>query len=506
MDSNGAINASAYDVVVVGGSIGGLISAALLAKRGYKVALVEHLDQPGGGMGATEHNGYWINLGHRDSHGMGDLSWICHHGMIAAKEIGIDGQLTSGGNDMTSVISYMHALPEGKITTLDNTSAWQSQSDGGMEHYLRLMAYYGFPADADVARRVQEAMGAIAAIPDKDVPELITVTVQEWLVANVPDQQARLVILQVLENACACPAEHTSLGRFVLHCKGALHYHDAMALSPLDPQVGGMQSCVTPWVEAFKAHGGELWLGWKPVEITVREKQVTGVIALDKSSLVKVFEAPVVITDFDCWDLPSLVDRNLLPRDYVRMAEEARSYVVPSAWWYAGLNRLPRRRSDGKVEDFLGHQRIIYGLGRVKNYHGGWKYPSSYSPRDAPEGKHLMTVSMPNFGETVWRSFADAKHSLDINIDYVKKYYLDLEECIDWSGYQYKPRQSHMFYLRPIRLPPVKVATLDGLYVAAASVEGTSAWVDREAEAALTAVALAEAEYGEFLKRRRARS
>lgn len=504
MNVKSNLEKNTYDVVVVGASIGGLISAALLAKRGYKVAVVEHLDMAGASMGATDHDGYWVGLGHRDAHGMGDLSWIAHHGMIAAKEVGIDHELTSGGAKMSSVISYMHALPAGTITTLDNTSAWQSQSDVGVDHYLRLMKYYGFPADERVAKSVQDAMTKIASMAEEDMPRLIHVTIDVWLKSNVPDLQARLVILQVLENACACPAEHTSLGRFILHSKGGLHYHTATVLSPVDAQVGGMQSCVTPWLRAIKAHGGEIWLGWKPIEIMIEEKQVTGVVALDKSSLVKIFEAPVVITDHDCWDLPNLVDKDLLPRDYVRIAEEARTYVVPSTWWYAGLNRLPRRRKDGKVEDFLGHQRILYGLGSVKNYHGGWKYPSSYSPKDAPEGKHLMTVSMPNFGETLWKNFAEAKRSLDININYVKNYYLDLDDCIDWSGYQYKNKPSHMFYLRPITLPPVKVSTLDGLYVAAASVEGSSAWVDREAEAALTAVELVEAEYGAFLKQRRA--
>ncbi len=45
-----------YDVIVVGGQIGGALSAALLAKRGYRVLLVEH-----DGMGhGYEHSGYLL--------------------------------------------------------------------------------------------------------------------------------------------------------------------------------------------------------------------------------------------------------------------------------------------------------------------------------------------------------------------------------------------------------------------------------------------------------------
>ena len=76
-----------YDVIVVGAALAGVISAALMAKRGYKVALVEQLDYVGGRVGGTQCNGYWFNWGHRDGHGYGDGGWIFHKGAIAAREV-----------------------------------------------------------------------------------------------------------------------------------------------------------------------------------------------------------------------------------------------------------------------------------------------------------------------------------------------------------------------------------------------------------------------------------
>ena len=48
---------------------------------------------------------------------------------------------------------------------------------------------------------------------------------------------------------------------------------------------------------------------------------------------------------------------------------------------------------------------------------------------------------------------------------------------------------------------PVKVETIDGLYMASASAEGDGSWIDIEACTALLAVELAEAERGHLSQR-----
>jgi hypothetical protein len=89
-------------------------------------------------------------------------------------------------------------------------------------------------------------------------------------------------------------------------------------------------------------------------------------------------------------------------------------------------------------------------------------------------------------------------------VDYLHTYYGDLEECTEWSSYQSTAPPSIMtWYTKPIFRHPVKVETLDGLYVASATAEGDGSWIDCEAGSALQAVRLAEAERGHLRQKAR---
>ena len=78
-----------YDVLIVGSSLGGLSAGAIMANRGYKVAIVDAQPNPGGRMGGTLQNGYWISWGQRDGLGSSDLAFIPHYIYEAAELAGV---------------------------------------------------------------------------------------------------------------------------------------------------------------------------------------------------------------------------------------------------------------------------------------------------------------------------------------------------------------------------------------------------------------------------------
>ena len=326
-------------------------------------------------------------------------------------------------------------------------------------------------------------------------------TLGEWLDRNRIAPGVRRALLQQMECVPFTPAALTSVGRYALHLKTLR----GGPVIPDDPEAGGMQGLIAPFVRALERSGGELWLGWKPQEITIEGAEVRGVIALDRASLVQRFEAPVVITDYPGWRLPELVDANLIAASWKEAAERTRAYGADAMSLWAGLTRLPVRRSDAKPEDNSSPwQRILYGRDAVRRFHGGFYFPSMLSRASAPPGKHLLGVEIVASGECgrAWTSFAAAKAALDRNLAYLREYYRDLDDCVEWAHYQYTtPPQYLSWYGKPIARHPVAVSTIDGLYVAASSAEGVGTWVDIEAEAALEAVRLAEQERGHLLSR-----
>lgn len=488
-----------YDAIVVGAALGGLASAAILANRGWRVAVIDALEQPGGRIGAVLRDGYWVGWGQRDGHGIGDLAFFPNFVEQAAKQAGAELRLRPFLGQSLRV----HWLPEGRASELPGDLLLAASRDP-LGCARELCRFFAGTAESDldeVARQLVDVQSRLAGLSDAEAWQLVPLTLGEWLDRIRIAPGVRRALLQQMECVPFTPAAQTSVGRYALHLKTLR----GGPVIPDDPEAGGMQGLIAPFVRVLERSGGELWLGWKPQEIMIEGAEVRGVIALDRASLVQRFEAPVVITDYPGWRLPELVDANLIAASWKEAAERTRAYGADAISLWAGLSRLPVRRSDAKPEDNSSPwQRILYGRDAVRRFHGGFYFPSMLSRASAPPRKHLLGVEIVASGECgrAWTSFATAKAALDRNLAYLREYYRDLDDCVEWAHYQYTtPPQYLSWYGKPIARHPVAVSTIDGLYVAASSAEGVGTWVDIEAEAALEAVRLAEQERGHLLSR-----
>src|SRR5262245_24062322 len=104
-------------IVVVGAGLAGLISAALLTRRGLPVVVIERAATPGGRAATREKNGFLFNLGPHALYRKG-----IHRRTL--KELGVEvtGRIATGAGGFAIAGGRLHTLPIG-LSSLMTTGA-----------------------------------------------------------------------------------------------------------------------------------------------------------------------------------------------------------------------------------------------------------------------------------------------------------------------------------------------------------------------------------------------
>ena len=470
------------DVVVIGADLAGLVAGAILARRGRSVVVLEHADTVGGRGGAVQTpDGFWIDFGHRDAHGVGDCQFPWHHGAEAAREAGVE----IVARPLTRPLR-VHRLADG--TVLDGGD-W---SAGGFLGAAREF----FECPDDGLDELKTVLARLAAAPADEVAAALPVGLGSWVDANVRHpgvRRALLLMAAVVFHPRPAEASAGRLMQFFQTPKGLPHVAD-------DAQVGGMQGLMEPWARAIRGYGGEIALGWKPIEIVVDDGRVRGAVAVDRTNLVYEVHAPVVISTYPVWENFELIDARRFPPDVVAAAEALRGYRADLIGWQAGLRRLPTIRATGRPDDHAGWNRFLLGDAGARRYAGGYHLPSLTSRHAAPPGRHLLSWVMARFfdgGTTAGPSWTAARAHLDLAIAYLHRYYADLDECLEWSAYQHVAApQSMSWSWAPVARHGLEVPGIDGLLLASATLEAPAGIVDIGAYAGRAAAHAALARLG----------
>ncbi len=272
-----------FDALIVGAALGGLTAAALLTRRGYHVAVIDKLEHPGGRCGSVEYNGYQIAFGHRDGHGVGDnVFGLPLHYFAAAEAAGaeVHSQRLAGG-------MRLHRLPARTSDDLHLGGRPGVDRDAGARETIGVLTGCGVVSD-DTVREYLDTMRRLRSFSDEEQRSLVPVTLGGWLDRAVGDVVVRHAILQIGEVMFPSPAENTSVGRLVAFLKESRAY-GSRGIYPDDSDAPGMQGLVAPFARVTEQGGGELWLGWRPLEIVTEDRRVTGVVAVNDANLVQEF-------------------------------------------------------------------------------------------------------------------------------------------------------------------------------------------------------------------------
>ena len=458
------------DVAVVGAALGGLVAAAILTRQGKRVVIFDAADSVGGRGGAVRReSGYWINFGHRDGHDVGDCQLAWHYGAEAAREAGVEVRLGAIANPLR-----LHRFPDGGV----------AEGEWGPEGFLA-MARDFFECPPEGLDELVQVVRAFAAASREEVARAIPELLGPWADRHVQHPGVRRSLLLMATVIFHRHPEEASVGRL-------MQFFQTPKQGPFipdDDEAGGQQGLMEPWARAIRERGGVIALGWKPVEIVVDQGRARGVVAVDRTNFVWHVEAPVVISTYPVWENFDLIDERRFDPAFVAAARELERHRADLVGWQAGLARLPTVRSTGKQEHHAGWNRLLYGDERV--YRGGYHIPSMTSRRSAPPGKHLLELVMARWfrgGSTSGQSWTAARAELDQAVAYLRRFYADLDECIEWSRYQYVAApQTTSWAWAPVVRHPLEPPGVRNLLLATSTLEADAAIVDLAAYAGLQA-------------------
>lgn len=325
-----------YDIVVIGSGLGGLTTAALLAKAGYKILMVEKLPFAGGRCATLDYHGYKMNTG------MGTVYDECHG--VLCREVGA----------------------EFDVRTLEHTYCYRIH---GKDHaapragIMQTMINHASQDEAE-AKRVFKAFkrSIVWAEPS------YSMSLHDWLkqYTDNPD------IFRVFEFFVA-----TAAGIRLFELPAGEYFHMIKETNFIKtwgwlPQGGGSLSSAL--VRAIERMGGEVWVRCPALQIEVKDEIATGVVIRKDNEEIEAV-AQVVISNAGPRRTVDLVGREHLTPGYLKDVEAIKS--VPQIIIYVTSDR-PLWESSSVLA--LTDSRRLIGL---VNQTSTW-------PGVAPEGKHLL--------------------------------------------------------------------------------------------------------------------
>jgi phytoene dehydrogenase-like protein len=457
-----------YDAIVIGAGLSGLLTGAILARRGRRVVLLEQGADVGGRIRSYDVDRFVIDAG--------AYLWPNLHLDRALAAAGATGFRGSEIPPLQVMRLFVQGTGGERFAF-----PWPGRTESPA---ALAAAAAGLGVDAATFRALTRLWDRLAALSDAEVAALRHAPLREALPRFTSEPEvAQAFRRNVMLFGTYAPADAS-----MAECIG-LRRRPSGGPRPR-PEVaganagGGVRALPQAIHAAFEAAGGELRLRHTVDQIVVEGGAVRGVLLHDASPFQQRVDAPVVVSSIPIERLFAVLAPTHFPPDFV--ANAARFAVVGGTISAAfAFDGLPRLRATGEEDAFPGWTRLL--IGPAREFGGGFLWATLHSPHNAPAGKHVLQAMRLS----PHQDLADAARVRSVHDAFramLDEIYLDVEPKLLWER-RWINRDGSEYMITAAPRPPLEPPGVDGLYLVGESTEGGAVQMDN---AALSAVRAAD--------------
>ncbi len=399
-----------YDVIVVGAGFGGCSCAALLAKRGLKVLLVEKNPNAGGKGMTLSKGGYtyaaWVVVA---------APVLENKFEIVLKELGMEDRVNLVAPGTKSGNIYITA--SGELSTLPPMPADGETDPNVIFDWLEVKE----EERGEALRMFME----LTLMPPEEIEELHDTSFKEWINQyDIPPGLYAFLASLCCDLMFVLPVDALAASEAIRSLQDMFLRNGGLFCQ------GGFGKLAEVYCDGVRENGGKVIMQARTEQIIVEEGLVKGVVT-NKGT----FHAPIVISNAGIQPtVLKLVGEDHFDKSYTNYVKE----LVPSVG-IMGMRYFLNKELTKEPFGVIFSNESPWSLERFNKAKAGetpkvgvvfYEIPSNYDPDAAPEGKHVFLTSYwcpadPNMSEEEIEKWREAGEAL------IHKAFPDLQGAIE---------------------------------------------------------------------------